>query len=205
MNRPGLLTAAIGLMLLSAGSSAVRAGFPGIGESQGQPEWPKFFAVEIGSETDVLDPENALGKPDDAYAEILPGGELIIVMEQEFYFSPISPGIGGPGEGGAADSGSVAGRGGADIDLEGLFPVRDSEGNSYREWMPLGISGTGFLVSSSAEPVASSQGRSGVDTIRITNYSVESIFVDAVIGYDLRPEGSYLYASQPKTAAPRTR
>ncbi len=171
------------MFFLSMGSLVRAKGcLSGKMENPDQSERPKFFAVRVVSEKSALNAKNSLGAPDAGYTEILPGGQLVVIMEKELYFSPINP------DGGAIDSGSIDGKGGAEIDLEGWFPMRDAQGKQYYDWMPLGLSGTGFLISSSPELTNSSEGRSGVDMIRITNHGAYSLFVDAVIGYDLRVE-----------------
>ncbi len=171
------------MLFLSMGSLVRAKGcLSGKMENPDQSERQKFFAVRVVSEKNVLNAKNSLGAPDGGYAEILLGGQLVVIMAKELNFSPINP------DGGALDSGSIDGKGGAEIDLEGWFPMRDTQGKQYYEWMPLAISGTGFLIFSSPELTDSSEGRSGVDMIRITNHGTKSLFVDAVIGYDLRVE-----------------
>ena len=195
MRKRGLLTAAF-LLFLSAGLLARAPGcLSGKMERPGQPERPKFYAVRVVSEKEVLNAKNSLGAPDGGYTEILPGGQLVVIMEKELYFSPIV------GDGGALDSGSIVGKGGAEIDLEGWFPMQDTQGKQYHDWMPLGISGTGFLISSSPEPINSFEGSSGVDMIKITNHSTKSLFVDAVIGYDLKAERSQESARWTRTSS----
>jgi hypothetical protein len=128
-----------------------------------------------------------LGAPDGHYAEIPPGGQLVLLMEKELY---LFPGIGGSPEGGPslADSGSVVGKGGADIGLEVWSPWQDTQGKQHHAWMPVLLSTTGFSI-----PVIDMfspffKGNTGVNTVRITNLSTKSVFVDAVIGYDREAE-----------------
>jgi hypothetical protein len=105
-------------------------------------------------------------------------------MEKELYLSPI---VGG---GGALDSGSIVGKGGAHIGLEGWFPMQDTQGKQDYDWIPLGLSATGFFFSPPPLPIYSPEGSVGVDMIRITNPGTKSLFVDAVIGYGLKAERS---------------
>jgi hypothetical protein len=99
-------------------------------------------------------------------------------MEKKLYPFPIVIAI--PEGGGAmADSGSVVGKGGADIGLEGWSPWQDTQGKQHYDWMTLGVSATGFIL----PLICSFEGSPGVDMIRIINPGTKSLFVDAVIGY----------------------
>lgn len=177
------MTAAF-LLFLSAGLLARAPGcLSGKMERPGQPERPKFYAICVVSEKDVLNAKNSLGAPDGRCAEILPGGQLVVLMENKLYPFPIVSAI--PEGGGAmADSGSVVGKGGADIGLEGWSPWQDTQGKQHYDWMTLGVSATGFIL----PLICSFEGSPGVNTVRITNLSTKSLFVDAVIGYGLEAE-----------------
>jgi len=138
-----------------------------------QPQRPQFYALQVLYEEDVRDPRNSLAAPDGHYAEILPGGMLVVQMEKKLY--PF-PSLASPvGEGGLADSGSVVGKGKTGSVLEGWFLIKDAQGKQRDVWMPLGLSASGFCIWL--------EGRAGVNMIRITNPGTESLFVDAVIGY----------------------
>jgi hypothetical protein len=139
---------------------------------QEKEERSKFYVLRVVSENKVKNSKDSLGAPDGRLAEILPGGQLVLRMEKKLY--PF-PNIGFIPEGGLADSGSVVGKGGADFDLEGWFTTRDAQGKQYSAWVPLAVSLTGFCI----WPISSA----GVNTIRITNRGIKSLFVDAVIGY----------------------
>jgi len=116
------------------------------------------------------------------------GGQLVVIMEKKLYPSAI---IGNPEFGaGLLDSGSIVGKGGADIGLEGWFPMQDTQGKQDYDWIPLGLSTTGFFFSPPPLPIYSLEGSGGVDMIRITNPGIKSLFVDAVIGYGLKAERS---------------
>ena len=182
MRKRGLPLAGLFFFLSASILAHAPSSFPGKVPWQDQPERPKFYALRVVFEKEVQNAKDSMGAPDGRYAEILPGGQLVLLMEKELYFSPIV------GDGGALDSGSSVGNGGAEIDLEGWFPMQDTQGKQCHDWMPLGISGTGFLISSFPEPINSSEGSSGVDMIRITNPGNKSLFVDAVIGYGLNAE-----------------
>jgi hypothetical protein len=122
---------------------------------------------------DVQNPKDSLGAPDGRYAEILPGGQLVVFMEKKIYPFPF---IGGnPEAPGLLDSGSVVGKGGADFSLEGWLPMQDTEDKQRCAWTPLGLSVSGFCLLPTY--------CMGMDMIRITNLGTKSLFVDAVIGY----------------------
>jgi hypothetical protein len=180
------------LLFLSASILATApSGFPGKAPGQDQPQREKFYALGVVCEKDVQNAEDSLGAPDGRSAEILPGGQLVVLMENKLYPLPIISWI--PEGGGVmADSGSVVGKGGLDIGLEGWCPWQDTQGKQHYDWMILGVSATGFIL-----PLTCSfEGSPGVDKIRITNPGTKSLFVDAVIGYtgewkeDRRPGGS---------------
>jgi len=178
MRNRELLPASL-LLFLSAGLLAhAPSGFPGKAPGQDQPQRPQFYARQIVCEKEVQNAKDSLGAPDGRYAEILPGGQLVVLMENKLYPFPI---IGGVSEFGGAptDSGSVVGKGGADIGLEGWSPWQDTQGKQHHAWIPLGLSATGF----SLPLIYSFEGSAGVDMIRITNPGTKSLFVDAVIGY----------------------
>jgi hypothetical protein len=81
-------------------------------------------------EREFQNAKDSLGAPDGRYAEILPGGQLVVLMENKPYPFPIIGGISEFG-GGPPDSGSVVGKGGADIGLEGWFPMQDTQSKQH--------------------------------------------------------------------------
>jgi len=155
------------------------SGFPGKTPGQGQPERPKFYALRVIFEKNVKNAKDSLGTPDGRNAEILPAGQLVVLMENKLY--PF-PSISGWSEGGVglADSGSVVGKGEADFGLEGWLPMKNTQGKQHYVWIPLGLSVTGFCVWL--------EGSAGVDMIRMINPGTKSLFVDAVIGYGREAE-----------------
>ena len=175
------------LLFLAAGLLApAPSGFAGKALGQDQPERPKFFALRVVCEKKVQNAKDSLGAPDGRYAEILPGEQLVVLMEKKLYPSPI---IGNPEFGaGLLDSGSIVGKGGADIGLEGWFPMQNTQGKQDYDWIPLELSTTGFFISPPPLPIYSPEGSAGVDMIRITNPGTKSLFVDAVIGYGREAE-----------------
>jgi len=174
MRKRGLLPAGL-LLFLSAGLLArVPSGFPGKTPRQGQSERPKFYALQVVFEKKVQNAKDSLSAPDGRYAEILAGGQLVVLMGNKLYPFPIFGGepLGGYGQ---PDSGSVVGKGEADFGLEGWLPMQDTQNKQHYAWIPLGLSVSGFCL----WPIYNM----GVDMIRITNIGTKSLFVDAVIGY----------------------
>ena len=156
-------------------------GFPGKVAELDQPKRLKFYALGVVCEKEVQNAKDSLGAPDGRCAEILPGGQLVVLMENKLYSFPVGSGI---GEGvGFLDSGSVIGKGGADFSLEGWFEWQDGEGKEHHNWISLGLSATGFCLPliGALSPFDFS---ASTDIIRITNRGAKSLFVDAVIGYD---------------------
>ena len=128
--------------------------------------------MQVVFEKKVQNAKDWLGAPDGRYAVILPGGQLVVLMENMLYpFLSYGPPEGG---GGLADSGSVVGKTETDFILEGWFPMYDTQGKQHYVWIPLGLSASGFCIWL--------EGSAGVDMIRITNPGTKSLFVDAVIG-----------------------
>jgi len=172
------------LLFLSAGLLARAPGcLSGKMERPGQPERLKFYTLRIVFEKEVQNAKDSLGAPDGRYAEILPGGQLIVLMENKLYLFPI---VGGNLEGGGApaDSGSVVGKGVADFSLEGWLSMQDTQDKQHYAWTPLGLSASGFCL----PLIYSFEGSTGVDMIRITSPGTKSLFVDAVIGYGMEAE-----------------
>jgi hypothetical protein len=180
--RKELLVPASFFFFLSAMLLAIApGGFPRNRSGQDQPKGPKFYALQIICEKEVQNAKACLGAPDGRYAEILPAGQLVMLMENRLYSFPIGGGI---SEGvGFLDSGSVVGEGGADFSLDGWFVWKDGQGEEHHDWISLGMSAGGFFLPliGSLSPFDIS---AATDMIRITNRGTKSLFVDAVIGYD---------------------
>ncbi len=139
-----------------------------------QPDRQKFFAVQILTGKNVLRTRDALGTPDERYAEIPPGEQLTVLMAQKFI-----------------DFGTIISKGEMDYSLEGLFQMQDT-GDPRQDyaWMLFWSGGRGIpgMWPGGFNLVGGWVGRSvyggvPVDTIRITNVGTNSLFVDAVIGY----------------------
>jgi hypothetical protein len=174
MRKRRLLSARLLLFLSAALLAHASSSFPGKTPRQGQAERPKFYALQVVFEKNVQDAKDSLGAPDGRYAEILPGGQLVVLMENKLYPFPILSGW-LEGGGGLADSGSVAGKGETDFSLEGWFLKQTTQGKPHYVWRPLVLSSSGFCVWLEC--------KAGVDMIRIANTGTKSLFVDAVLGY----------------------
>jgi len=181
MRNRGLLPAGLLLFLLAGLLARAPSGFPGKAPGQDQPERPKFYALRVVFEKEIQNAKDSLGTPDGRYAEILPGGQLEVLMEK--ILSPSL--IAGYGENPVClDSGSIVGKGEADFGLEGRFMWEDAQGNEHHDWILLVITATGFCISPPTLAIYSFKDSAGVDMIRITNPGTKSLFVDAVIGYE---------------------
>jgi len=145
-------------------------------QRQGQPEPVRFYAVRVVSEKGVLNSKDALGAPDGHYAEILPGGQLVLLMEKELYVFPVGSqnNGGGIGYGGLAYSGTVVAEGETAAALEGWLPVVEARGSGHL-WVPIGTGSTVYIPPGSIMRV---------DLVRITNTGTTSLFVDAIIGVE---------------------
>ncbi|MGB8959562.1 MAG: hypothetical protein WCC00_11205 [Candidatus Aminicenantales bacterium] len=149
--------------LCAAGILALNMVWPGV--EPAQQARPAFYGQEVLDDIEVVAPEDALGKADGRFAEIRPGGEMTILMDDRIYYSD------------ASDDGSVVTKGEGKYGLAGLFRMTE-EGEPA--WQPLNPGGTpgGFKLGSAMFPVAQS-----TDTIKIVNDDTRPVFVDAVLGY----------------------
>ncbi len=179
MRKGRLLGTGLLLFLSASPLAPALSGFPGETPGLAHPERPKFYALQVVFEKNVQDAKDSLGAPDGRYAEIQPGGQLVVLMEKKLYPFPILSGW-LEGGGGLADSGSVAGKGETDFSLEGWFLKQTTQCKPHYVWRPLVLSSSGFCVWLEC--------KAGVDMIRIANSGTKSLFVDAVIGYGRRAE-----------------
>jgi hypothetical protein len=150
----------------------------------------EFYANEVmhpGSNL-VVNPDDVLGSPDNKYAKIMPGGELIVKMEKPF--SPLA----------FYNDGRLVVKGEAEYSVSVLVPFQESELKNYqvipskaefawREVIP-GIVTGGFDLpfAPQLEPLVYSSTREavpglGVNTLRIMNLGTKPLSIDAVIGY----------------------
>ena len=181
MRKGGLLIIGILILLSAALTGRVRGSCSEKMESLGQTERPRFYAVRVLSEKDVINARNSLGVPDGHETEILPGGKLVIILDKKLY--PLPPATGSLESAGLPDSGSIIGKGGEDIRLEGCLEREDAQIKSDCGWILLGISTTGFYYFPPPLPPDIPVASTYIDMIRISNPGTESLFVDAVIGY----------------------
>jgi hypothetical protein len=143
-------------------------------QDQDQPGRPTFNALRIVSEKNVLNAEDTLGRPDGRYAEILPGGQLVVLMEKTFF-----------------DFGMLVCKGGDDYGLEGRVKMQDThvEEQDYA-WMIINRGPSNrfdFWGTDTSRPRGGYWGMT-VNMIRITNFGTNSLFVDAVVGYSTGSE-----------------
>ncbi len=151
-------------------------GLSGKGQDQNQSEQPKFYAVQVISEKGVLNAKDALGAPDGRYAEILPGGQLVLLMEKELEVFPVGDQDYGIG---LAFSGAIVAKGETPALLEAWISIRNARGDERYAWIPIG----GATSARYYDYNAWLGGIEHTDKIRITNIGTESLFVDAIIGW----------------------
>jgi hypothetical protein len=170
-----------GLFLpLSIGFLAITLGsFPGRAQDQDQPDQPKFYAVQVISEKGVRNAKDALGAPDGRSAEILPGGQLILLMEKELYVIPVADQNYGVG---LAYSGAMVAKGETPALLEAWILIRNAKGEECYDWISIGGGVPSPFYHGWPEGIART------NKVRITNVGTESLFVDAVIGLGTEPE-----------------
>ena len=152
-------------VIIAAGGAGVSPKSP----RRGQEERPKFYASRVISEENVKNAAEALGEPDGRYAEIAPGGRMVLLMENRIYPST------------TFDDGKVFIKEDSDYGLEGWFPTSGSQKDPGFAWMLLirGQSSGGFRVAL----VDALAGNAGVNMIRIANNDTKPILLDAVAGY----------------------
>ncbi|MGB9765582.1 MAG: hypothetical protein ACPLZD_09565 [Candidatus Saccharicenans sp.] len=124
-----------------------------------------FYAQRVLNSVNVNNPENILGEPDGRFAEIKPGGELTVVMEQPVFYHQTS------------DDGFLVVKGDTSYGLAGLFQMNE-EGKL--SWLPLspGKEKNGFKLGT--DPFVSLQ---RISVIKIVNDDEHnSLFVDAIAG-----------------------
>jgi hypothetical protein len=176
----GLRLTGLPLFLASGLLASAPSGFPTNASRQDQPQRPKFYAMTVVSERDVLNAKDCVGAPDGRFAEILPGGQLVVRTEKTFI-----------------DIGTLVFKGEMDYGLEALYHVQDTgeERQDYAwiifwngKYIPPGMWPGGFSFGV-GPPGFSLYGGLGVEKIRITNAGTKSLFVDAVIGYGMEGQG----------------
>jgi hypothetical protein len=136
---------------------------------QEKEERPAFHVKRVVFDNNVENAQNAAGKPDGRYAEIKPGGTLVLFMEAKIYPS------------GILDDGLIICREEGNYGLAGWFLTETTDAGPQYAWMPLakGRSPSSFRITT----LVPGEGSAGIDMIRIMNDDSKSIFVDAVAGY----------------------
>lgn len=173
MKRNHALMAAVLLVLSGVVSAAGGAGVSAKSPRRGQEERPKFYASRVISEENVKNAKEALGEPDGRYAEIAPGGRMVLLMENRIYPSMTS------------DDGLVVCKGEANFGMEGWFLLAGTKDAPQFAWMPLvrGMVPGGFRLTGQEAMGGTAEGSPGVNMIRIANDDMKPILVDALVGY----------------------
>jgi len=142
---------------------------PGPAYPQEKAERPTYYAKNVVFENQVGNAAEALGKPDGRYAEIKPGGTLILFLEAKIYPS------------GILDDGMVVCKEEGNYGLAGWLPTEVTDQGPQYAWVLLvrGRSPSSFRLTT----LVPGEGSAGIDMIRITNDDSKSIFVDALVGY----------------------
>jgi hypothetical protein len=138
----------------------------------GQEDRPKFYVARVVSSDNVKNPNGVLGEPDGRYAELAPGGRMVLLMEKPIVSSS------------GFDDGLIVSKGGTQYGLEGCFIADVTNEIPQRAWMPLaaGMSTGGFRLTS-MDMGRTPEGSPGVNIIRIANDGKETLLLDAVVGY----------------------
>jgi hypothetical protein len=140
---------------------------------QEEQEKPKFYALRVVSEKNVQNAEDSLGAPDGRFAEIRPGGQLVLPMEKNFI-----------------DVGTLVCKGEENYGLEGRVHMQDTQVEQQEyAWMIINREPSNRFDFITVNPSGmGGYGHMTANMIRITNIGTKSLFVDAVIGYSLEAE-----------------
>jgi hypothetical protein len=166
------------LLVLTAGEiAAARAAAPSPqpGREQEQGERPKLYARSVVFELNVKNSRDALGEPDGRFAEIAPGGQLVLLLEDRIYPSA------------TFDAGVVVTKEESQYGLEGWFLVSGTPQDPQFAWMPLvrGQSPASFRLA----VMEAGEGSAGLNMIRISNADTKPILLDALVGYGREEAG----------------
>jgi len=174
MRKRGLPLAGLFFFLSASILAHTPSSFPGKVLGQNQPERPKFYALRIVFEKEVQNAKDSLGAPDGRYAEILPGRQLVLLMEKNFI-----------------DSGTVVCKGEEDYGLEAWVQMQDTQDEQQNyAWMIIQREPSNRFIFLVGDPNSGMGGYWGmaVNTVRITNAGTKSLSVDAVIGYGIESD-----------------
>jgi len=135
--------------------------------NQEKEERPKFYALRVVSEKNVQNARDSLCAPDGQYTEISPSGQLVLLMEKNFI-----------------DGGTIICKGEVHYGLEGWFHIQETQDQPQNyTWMIIQRESCNRFLFFPGSYIW--WGNTGVNMIRITNLGTKSLFVDAVIGYDM--------------------
>jgi hypothetical protein len=124
----------------------------------------KFYAKQVVDQISVNAPENALGRPDGRYAEIKPGGDMTVLMDNVLYFLE------------GADDGYVVVKAEGAYGLAGLFRMSEEGAPAWLPLAPGSAPGRFKLGTMRFSPVQST------DSIRVVNDGDRPVYLDAVVG-----------------------
>lgn len=167
MRKRGLLPTGVLLFLSASLLAHAPSRFSGKPSGQDQPQRPKFYALQVVCKRNIQNPTESLGAPDGRYAEILAGGQLIVLMEKNFI-----------------DSGTVVCKGEVDYGLEGWFRIQETQDERQNyTWIIIQRESCNRFLFFPESYIW--WGNTGMNMIRITSVGTKSLFVDAVIGYGM--------------------
>lgn len=124
----------------------------------------EFYAKRVVDHINVNAPENALGRPDGRFAEIKPGGDMIVLMDNVHNFLE------------GADDGYVVVKAEGAYGLAGLFRMSEEGAPAWLPLAPGSAPGRFKLGTMRFSPVQST------DSIRIVNDGDRPVYLDAVAG-----------------------
>jgi len=131
----------------------------------------EFYALQVVLEQDVKNTKDCLDIPDGRYAKILPGGQIILLMEENFI-----------------DYGTVVCKWEVNYSIEGCFYLQETQApDENYVWMIIQRESFNRFLFFPESYIW--WGSTGVNVIRITNLGAESLFVDAIIGYGMEAKG----------------
>ena len=124
----------------------------------------EFYAKRVVEHISVNAPENALGRPDDRFAEIKPGGEMTVLMDNVLHFLE------------GADDGYVVIKAEGAYGLAGLFRMSEEGAPAWLPLAPGSAPGRFKLGTMRSSPVQS------MDSIKVVNDGDRPVYLDAVAG-----------------------
>lgn len=138
--------------------------FMALGADHVQERRREFYAKHVVDHVNINDPESALGKPDGRFAEIKPGGEMTMLMEEALIFLE------------GSDDGFVVVRGDGAYALAGLFRMSEEGSPAWQPLTPGSAPGRFKLGAFRFHTMQSTE------TLRIVNNDSRPVYLDAVVG-----------------------